>query len=421
MGPYDVAGYYTNLKRGFDALGVPATQIGADIFDYEQQLTSAAWIARMGQAVLLRNAGTLRTHRLRKFWWRFVWKLVSVPVLLWAALTHDVFILSYKPGILRYYWSRALKLLGKKVIYVFHGSNSRPDYIDGRSLAALPRNSTSSDIQRLTKKKKDGIRRIDRHANLVVSGPAGVHFHERFSINILRIGLPFETPQGEPPTLEKHPSLVHITHAPSHPVVKGTARIREVVERLQIQGLPIQYVEIMNQPNDVVLGELQQCDFVIDQIYSDSLMAGFTTEAAFFGKPAVVGTYATSADWDILQEELPPVAFCHPDHLEETVERLVLEPEYRHELGERARKFVTEEWSPRRVAERYLRLIEGDIPQEWWYDPNRIRYLHGMGISEAKARETVRAVIEIAGIEALQLSDKPELQRLFEEFASRDS
>ena len=54
------------------------------------------------------------------------------------------------------------------------------------------------------------------------------------------------------------------------------------------EGLPLEYVEIVGQPNDIVLAEIARSAFVIDQLYSDTPMAGFAAEAARLGKPAIV-------------------------------------------------------------------------------------------------------------------------------------
>jgi hypothetical protein len=62
-------------------------------------------------------------------------------------------------------------------------------------------------------------------------------------------------------------------------------------------------------------------------------------------------------------------------------------------------------------------LIEGDIPEEWLRDPREIRYMQGACIPEERARSLVRKVIEKGGREALQVSDKPELEALFVKFA----
>ena len=62
-------------------------------------------------------------------------------------------------------------------------------------------------------------------------------------------------------------------------------------------------------------------------------------------------------------------------------------------------------WAPRRIAERYLAVIQGEIAAEWLFDPNTIRYLCGVGLTEERARELVGAVLARGGREALQLAD----------------
>jgi hypothetical protein len=74
-------------------------------------------------------------------------------------------------------------------------------------------------------------------------------------------------------------------------------------------------------------------------------------------------------------------------------------------------------WSPRRVAERYLRLIAGDVPADWRFDPREIEYLHGGALPEARARALIAAVVAQGGPAALQVGDKPVLERRLREFA----
>ncbi len=61
--------------------------------------------------------------------------------------------------------------------------------------------------------------------------------------------------------------------------------------------------------------------------------------------------------------------------------------------------------------------VNNNIPEHWMYDPKDIRYVHGLGLSEKYLKTIIRNVIEQGGIEALQLSDKPELEQLFKAFA----
>ena len=53
----------------------------------------------------------------------------------------------------------------------------------------------------------------------------------------------------------------------------------------------IEFVEITNRPNSEVIAKLQQCDLVIDQLYSDSTMTGIAYEAAELAKPTIVSGY----------------------------------------------------------------------------------------------------------------------------------
>jgi hypothetical protein len=211
---------------------------------------------------------------------------------------------------------------------------------------------------------------------------------------------------------------VRILHAPSRPEAKGTTRIRAAVASLLANGHHIELVEIVNRPNADVLQELARCDLVVDEVWSDTPMAGFAAEAACYGKPAIVGGYG----WDLLREmvpaeRFPPSHICHPDALEAAIERLVVDAEYRCELGEQARHFVESRWTCRKVAEAYLELIEGNGLERWLRDPKGRLYLQGCGMDEQRVRQTVRAFIERGGRAALQIGDRPDWEDAFVRFA----
>ena len=59
-----------------------------------------------------------------------------------------------------------------------------------------------------------------------------------------------------------------VVHAPSNPVIKGTAFVREAVERLSSQGYDFEYVELMNVSNDEVLAALKRAHIVLNQFWA---------------------------------------------------------------------------------------------------------------------------------------------------------
>ena len=210
-----------------------------------------------------------------------------------------------------------------------------------------------------------------------------------------------------------------ILHCPSYPEGKGTPSIRAAIAALQCKGHRIRFVEISDKSNREVLAELAKCDFVIDQLYSDMPMVGFATEAAFFGKPAVVGGYyATEIAQDIQAKWIPPSLFCLPEEIQTAIERLIVEREFREALGKHARQFVEQNWSAAEVAKRFIALIHGVFPQDWLYDPANCRYIYGMGLSKARLRRNVASILERYGPQAFQLDDKPALLQRVLDFAT---
>ena len=151
-------------------------------------------------------------------------------------------------------------------------------------------------------------------------------------------------------------------------------------------------------------------------------MAGLAGEAAMFGKPSIVGMY----EYDKIRADIPepqmipPVFNCLPDEIESAIENLIINKDYRTLLGKQARQFIEEQWNPKTVAKNFILLAKNDIPENWWFDPNKINRLHGWGISEEKLKQALRTILASFGASALQLSNSPALEQAFVGFAEEN-
>ncbi len=265
---------------------------------------------------------------------------------------------------------------------------------------------------------KSNIIAIEKYADAIITQPAISHFHKKKVGNFIAIGHPFTSITPDDCTHNNTSREITILHSPSDPIGKGSAHIRAAIADLKKRGYNINFIEITGKPHQEVIENLQRCDFIVDQVYSDLPMPGFATEAAWFGKPAVIGGYYKNyIHNDCLPEHIPPSLYCHPDEITSAIERLIVDKEYRLELGRRAQEFVRTQCTPEQVARRYLQIIEGTIPEEYMFDPNTIRYVQGYGMPESQSKEIIRNMIEHYGIESLCLSDKPELEQRFREYA----
>ncbi|UBQ06146.1 hypothetical protein LCC91_03315 [Tepidimonas taiwanensis] len=426
IGPVEIAGYYRNLAEGFHQIGAPCDFItyGSHPFGYGGETE---------QPVLLRMArwfGDFRRNRPRSWRTRLFadlpWAVLVSIWAVWAILRYDVFIFGFGETLLpRNLDLPILHKLGKTVIAnLGHGSEARPPYVDGAQQSAEGEAVSGAALISLTRRNKRRVTIHEKYCKIVIGAPySTTQFSSRRLINFFSLGIPIRLHasaiiSARPANVKRSKTPVRILHAPSHPAAKGTQQIVGAIERLRSRGHAIDLVLIIGQPFREVVEALQNCDFVVDQLFSDTPMAGFATEAAWFGKPAVVGGYGLDRLKSYVPDGMwPPSKICRPDDIEKAIEELIVDVDQRHRLGQEAQKFVREKWNPRAVAERFLRLIDGDIPEAWWLDPQAVTYVQGCGQSETRSRQMIQSLVETYGVPALELEHRPNLRDAFLTFA----
>ncbi len=419
---WEVAGYHSRLVSGLRELGCSCSFVTLTAHAYaygEREPVNRLLRFLQDTGLRLELTSWARPHA--KLFWLCLWvglrELVRLPLFLWALCRHDVFIFRAMFPFLFYFDLPILKLFGKRVIWVFHGTESRPPYLNGK-LMRRPGRRVLRTAALLGWLQKHLIRFAERYVDVMVNSPATGQFHEKPFVQFLALGIPCRSPDA-PETrhsaeARRDSAPTRVLHCPSHAATKGSAEIRRAVEELREEGLDLELSELSGVPNQAILEALEEVDFVIDQVYSDTPMAGFPTEAAFRGKAAVVGGYYTRRlHDDVPAEFIPPSLFCAPEELKDAIRALVTDPEKRRRLGENAYRFVTENWGSRVVAERFLRLCTDEIPETWYYDPARLRYLHGYGMPEDLLRKRLGELVARTGRETLRLKDKPELEAAF--------
>ena len=140
-------------------------------------------------------------------WWAWVQKICALGILLKAAMTCDVFIFSSDTTFARYLDLPILRLMGKRLIFVFSGSDHRPPYMDGVAVTSLD-DETVARLGTMAGQVKAKLRRIERQADVVVGHHLSAHFHERRIVPFLLLGIPFATETSDPaPNISRLHSL----------------------------------------------------------------------------------------------------------------------------------------------------------------------------------------------------------------------
>lgn len=413
LGTAEIAGYYARLQAGFDEIGVESIQVQLirHPFGYDQTSVAGSLFGALEWTAARRGRALERGLASRVFW-RLAQSPLRLPLLAWVLVRCDVFIFAFGTNVAGRWELPLMRVLGKRVIHVFHGSDTRPPYLDGfiAQGGTEPRR-----MRRLTRRTARRLRWIERWSDVIVSHPPSAQLHRRPFVAVLHVGIPISSVATiEQPPREEGSGRVRLLHSPSNPGVKGTDRIREAVATVAERGHALELVEITGRPNVEVRQALLDCDLVIDQAYSDSPVPGFGTEAAVEGVAFIVGSYAADDPGAPLPAHVP-ATWVRPDQLADEIERLVVDSTARIGIGEQARSFVLEQWSPQAVAERFLRLATGDVPAEWMVDPQVVTYPYGGGLAEEDVRRIVGALVDRFGPGALGVDDKPLLlERLLE-------
>lgn len=427
LGLIEVAGYFSNLERGFLELGTDARlhDLSANPLGYGRAGVAESHRRR---ARLLTWADAEPGSIRRRLWGlalkmsRIARSVRALALLPFALARYNSFVLAGGGMFLggRELW--LMRALRKRVIVVFTGSDHRPPYLNGiwvREAQTVGYRTIARDARRI----RDRVRRAEKWADVVVALPASAQFHQRDFVNVTAIGFPFSgsasTPRDRHASSPTDPAdAVIVLHAPTNPASKGSAEIRAAIKSLQAKGIMITYKEIRGRPHAEVIEAIQACDLVVDEVYSDAPMAAFATEAAFYGKPVVVtGYFAPHLHEVLAPPQVPPTLFKLPSDLTSSIELLVNDIDLRTDLGQRARTFVTTKWSPRGVAGRFSRLLDGPPPSEWVVKPGTVEYIHGWGMPEDLLRVGLRGLIERHGAAALAVDDIPTLRAKLIEMA----
>ena len=408
VGMGETAGWCGQLVVGLRAIGLRADllDLGPDPHGYTAERPLRArvvrWLADRRRSGPGPRAAWTALHRLGMAW-----------LFVHAVVRYDAFVFRAGDSFFNLRDLALLRRLGRPVLVVFFGSDSRPPYLNG---AEVDRHPTGNALVAETVARRRMVEHTEREAGAIVCHVMSAQLHTRRSIAFLAVGIP-RAPRDVAARPLANP--VRALHAPSHGAGKGTELVRAAVDTAREAGARVELEVIHGRPNAEVLTAIERCDFVIDQPYSDTPMAAFAAEAAARGRPAIVG----GLGWDELRvatpaELLPPAHLCHPDQLADAVERLATDHAYRAELGERARVFVGERWSPASVAERVLLALRGEAPEAWTFEPGAVVHPYGAGQSEARTGEAVRTVIDAAGVAGLRVADKPQLERSLVELAT---
>lgn len=396
LGLSEISGMFSRLKTGLEALGheVDFINVNPHQFGYDGAVPLPEALLKIVEAENVRYGlrqyiGSIRKKKSvffhPRFWvngFRYVVKTIeniAQFIIYFKQYDSVVFIFGssffLSRGLVHFndlFW---LRLIRVKTIFLMCGSDSRPAFVDGAILGTLSEINADTVINTSLATERNN-QFMEKYAYRIISNVFSSYFLKKPIVPIQAIGhaaIIMENDAVENVDAAGCLDLIKVLHAPSIKDAKGTSEIQRVVDELVAEGYHIHLQVISGVTNQVVIHEIKKCDFVIDQLYSDYPLAGFATEAACFKKPAIVGSYITQDEFAKASEVLgvPPSLICHPTNLREAILKLVVDKQYRLDLGDAAYHYVTQVLHPTRVAQRYVDLMNNNYPKSGLLDPQK--------------------------------------------------
>ncbi|MCP5464820.1 MAG: glycosyltransferase, partial [Deltaproteobacteria bacterium] len=387
FGTKEIAGYQRGLVTALKDLGVPCLRLELEphAFSYDMPTELTFYIKPFVAGVrrfcvfrkkIMRKNGL--AWALPRFLVCFVEALLRLPVFVWAAFSFDVFVFSYASNFMGYFCGYhdlcLLKLLKKKVGFVFHGSDSRPPFMDGahQAYAKTQPGDFIHNLKKLSDKQFHKIKKTDHLADFIIDNPTTAQFHNRAFFDFVKLGIPYDFSASQSVAVQIKNFV--ILHAPSNSLCKGTERILKSIAVLKQKHPHIELRLLQNKSHKEVLKELAHCNLVVDQLYADFALPGLACEAAHFAKPVIICGHHDPATVQ------PNGVSCYvsPEELEAALEDFILHPEKAKDLGQRVQEFVQNEWTSQLVAKRFLKIIKGSC-SELLVEPGSLHYIWGWG------------------------------------------
>jgi len=268
--------------------------------------------------------------------------------------------------------------IGRKIFFVFFGSDIRPAKLDGALLNLLPPN----EIQGFMQKQKRLVDSVEKYCDYIISHPPISMFQTRPFFQYIKIGVPTPT-QSAAREYRNDTDVTRILHAPTSKGAKGSPEIRRLIEKMINNGHKILYLELYGLPHADVIREMLLADIVIDQLYTDIPVSGTTLDGCACGVPVIGGTYYDFGEYNLIPGvDYPDCILCHPNNLMYELDRMITERNINMAVGLRALEFVSTKWNNAAIAYKYIQILSCRAKQDWIYVPSENTQIYGCGVKK---------------------------------------
>lgn len=253
-------------------------------------------------------------------------------------LNCDLFIMSAPAVLPSNLYYPILKLLGKKIITPFWGSDIRYWYAFAEEMRSFGVQEEMSPFLEYARSRSGGsywdkqrtVRVAEKYSDLIITQP---DTGQLLTQPYMRANVPLDLSQYKFNVPGRIRPL--ILHAPSVPEAKGTDIVLNVIKELKEEGLEFEFRLIEKMQNKELRDLLADSDIVVDELYA-ATVAGLSAEAMAAGN-AVLVRYM--ADYCKVPSGCPAIN-VNKFTLKDNLRQIILDVDRRKALANLGRPYV---------------------------------------------------------------------------------
>lgn len=417
LGVQEIAGIMERLNNAFHEKGIISDFYCMDKYRFTAENKEKDNINLLKKYYIHSEKRIQATKEVERNWWYFLQMWDILCIFFYVLFRYDDFIFIFGHGMFFYnkYLSKIeelefflLKLFRKRIVMWLCGSDSRAPYCD----AYLYSCSCQVDkVLNATRKRLKRIKMLERYM-MLIDNPASSYFHSKPYLIFNCIGIPIDNKE-KVNINKKSNEKITVLHVPSNQKIKGTENIRKIISEIKNEGYEIEYKEVSGLPHRIVLEKIAISDVAVDQLYSDTPMAGFAAEAGINGIPVIVGGYYAEDYKKILPQPIAPTVYCKPEELKENLIYLLEHEEERKRIGEEEKKYIEDNCLATTVANKFLKIFDNSYPEEWIFNPNDNDYIWGCGVDKKLVTDSIVKLIDTYGPDSLCLDENSSLYKKY--------
>jgi len=279
----------------------------------------------------------------------------------------------YAPAVLpTHLYYPTLKLLGKKIITVFLGSDIRYWYAFTEEMKSLGVEAEISPFFEYARTRTGGsywdklctVKVAENYSDLIISDPDCSQLQTR---PYMRSNVPLDLSEYRFNVPGRIKPL--ILHAPSVPEAKGTDIIIKVINELKLEGLEFEFQLIEQMPNKELRQLLTNSDIVIDQLYSATL-GTLSAEAMATGNVVFV---RYMPEFSRIPADCPAIN-VNVFTLKNKLRRIIMDVDQRKSLANRGRTYTEIYNDHIKICQNFLTWLSQKDYQNNGFQPTFYKY-----------------------------------------------